>query len=204
MNTKNDEDCKELLNNGGVARLRPSSLPLAVEAEILGELDALSAELFATEFEVVPENRADLLALPTGNASGASSPAIEAARARANSPEAQALKALNKKHGHTAQAMGAIDAYRAKEGRDAYNKKRRDEYAAEKFHTEGRPVREYGAAKRSADPIETRKQQVREAQKRRRDQMSDEDRKAESAARAERRRRQNEVRRLASEAEVKF
>lgn len=203
MNTRNSEDCKDFLNDVGPVPSRFSSLPLAVEADIMRELDDLSSEVFDADFCVTPDTRADALR-SSHDTPVASSPAIAAARARVNSPEAQALKALNRKHGHTAQAMGAIDAYRAKEGRDAYNKKRRDQYAAEKFQSEGRPVREYGAAKRSADPSEARKQQVREAQKRRRDQMSEEDRRAESAARAERRRRKNEVRRLASEAEVKF
>lgn len=203
MNTKNDEYCKEILNGAGAVRSHSSSLPLAVEAEILGELDALSGELSETELQAAPETPEDLFILPVGKGSGCSSPTIEAVRARVNSPEAQALKALNKKHGHTAQAMGAIDAYRAKEGRDAYNKKRRDKYAAEKFEAEGRPVRAYGAVKRSTDPSETRRQQAREAQKRRRALMSGDERKAESAARVERRRREKESRRLALEAEVK-
>jgi hypothetical protein len=71
------------------------------------------------------------------------SPALIAARLKKNSVEAAQLIANNKKYGHTAQAMDAIDAHRAGPGRLERNEDRREVYADFIKETEDRDVGNY-------------------------------------------------------------
>jgi hypothetical protein len=203
MNSNNDENCKDISEEGSFGLVAPrsiySSVPDAVADEVMAAIDAIAREVLDAEFVVTVDTPSEVVqaALPSFSVSPVSSAAIEAARLRANSAEAQELKSLNKKHGFKAQAMGAIDAHRAKEGRDAYNQKRREEYATAIYQAEGRDVRDYTKRATKEEKVEARQVKSRMAKKCKRDQLTPEEKRAENAARSERRRKRRERERAA-------
>lgn len=221
MNSDNPKDCQRSVDNKndqlsvGIVQASDISQSMSgADMAIVEELDSIFAELVATPatptevMEHFPREYAAALAdfeiddteqdQPTETA------AIRAARAKLASPEAKALMAANKAHGHTAQAMDAIDAYRrTPEGRESYNARRKLERHENIREAEGRDVRNYRRHATEEDRILARRQDKKAEQKDRRDNMTPEQKKAENEKRSARRREAKAKALAAGEAAMK-
>ncbi len=214
MNSDNPKDCQRGVDNKNdllsVSIVEATDIAHSMsgaDRAIMEELDSIVAEFVATPAtpadaidQLPPEYAAALADFEIDEpvtAHPAESAAVRAARAKLSSPEAKALLAANKAHGHTMQAMDAIDAHRrTPEGKKSYNAAQRAKYA------EGRAVRDYQHHATDEERAFARKESNLVAQKKRRDAMTPEQKKAENKKRSARRRAAKEAAISAREAAI--
>ncbi len=221
MNRDNPKDCQRIVDNKndpvsvGIVEAGGISNSLSgADRAIMEELDSIFAEFVATSATPVdtieqlpPEYAAALADFEIDDpheVDTTESAAIRAARAKLASPEAKALLTANKAHGHTAQAMDAIDAHRrTPEGRRRYNAKRKKERDEKIWEQEGRVARTNRHHATEEDRKRARRQDKAAEQKARRDAMTPDQKKEENEKRSARRRAAKEAAITAREAAIK-